>query len=130
MQFSITRSTPGSCGEWLLRGARRREHERGSCDRRKLYFESRGYPATSGIALILAAAIGAGPALQSFHSFFRDDRNHDQSREGIGPPQSEKSVKKQTHKQDGRRVGAKFRLSCVRIHGDTSQRATHLALFP
>ncbi len=49
-----------------------------------------------------AATNVAGFSLHSVDSFFRDDRNHDEGRQRVGPSQPENGVEQQSGQEDGR----------------------------
>src|SRR6266481_2947145 len=56
---------------------------------------------------------------ESIKALFRNDRNHHQGRNWIGPPPPQSSIQKQAAQQDCREVCTKIRLPRIGVHGRT-----------
>jgi hypothetical protein len=73
-------------------------------------------------------AISTRFTFNAFDSLVRNKRNHNQSGDGIGPPEAEESIQSQAAEQDCRQVSAEVCLFGVGVHGPTAQVGGDLVL--
>ena len=65
---------------------------------------------------------------KAIHSLFRDNGNHDQARNRVGPPEGEDRVQKKPGQEYGRKIGAELGLPRIRVHGRAAERVPHSSL--
>jgi len=70
-----------------------------------------------------SAAVAGRAALDSFEALFRDDGQHAERGQRIGPPPTERPVEEKATEEDGREVAAERRLS--RIGGEGAAAHPH-----